>query len=42
VAHAIELLTQEVSRDMAMLGINTLDELSAQRHLLAQGQPRPA
>ena len=42
VAHAIDLLTQEVSRDMAMLGINTLDELSAQRHLLAQGQPRPA
>ena len=41
VAHAIELLTQEVSRDMAMLGINTLDELSAERHLLAQGQPRP-
>ncbi|MBK8763095.1 MAG: alpha-hydroxy-acid oxidizing protein [Burkholderiaceae bacterium] len=41
VAHAIDLLTQEVSRDMAMLGINTLDELSAERHLLAQGQPRP-
>ena len=41
VAHAIDLLTQEVSRDMAMLGINTLDELSAERHLLAQGQSRP-
>ena len=41
VAHAIDLLTQEVSRDMAMLGINTLDELSAERHLLAQGQSWP-
>ncbi|HPU54013.1 MAG TPA: alpha-hydroxy acid oxidase [Burkholderiaceae bacterium] len=37
VAHAIDLLSQEVSRDMAMLGINSLDELSAARHLLRHG-----
>ena len=33
VAHAIDLLAQEVSRDMAMLGITRLDELDAARHL---------
>lgn len=33
VAHGIALLQQEVSRNMAMLGITRLDELSADRHL---------
>ena len=33
VRHAIELLRDEIDRDMAMLGINRLDELSP-RHLL--------
>jgi L-lactate dehydrogenase (cytochrome) len=33
VAHGIALLQQEVSRDMAMLGITRLDELDAGRHL---------
>jgi L-lactate dehydrogenase (cytochrome) len=33
VAHGIALLQQEVSRDMAMLGITRLDELAADRHL---------
>ncbi|WP_194723648.1 alpha-hydroxy acid oxidase [Noviherbaspirillum malthae] len=33
VTHAINLLTQEVSRNMAMLGITRLDELDADMHL---------
>lgn len=33
VGHAIGLLQQEVSRNMAMLGINSVDELDAQTHL---------
>jgi len=33
VGHAIGLLQQEVSRNMAMLGINHLNELDAQTHL---------
>ncbi|WP_026354634.1 alpha-hydroxy acid oxidase [Massilia niastensis] len=33
VGHAISLLQQEVSRNMAMLGINGLQELDAQTHL---------
>ena len=33
VAHAIELLAAEVSRNMAMLGIRSLDELDAREHL---------
>jgi len=33
VRHAISLLTQEVSRDMAMLGVTRVDELDAARHL---------
>jgi L-lactate dehydrogenase (cytochrome) len=33
VAHGIALLQQEVSRNMAMLGITHLGELSAERHL---------
>jgi L-lactate dehydrogenase (cytochrome) len=32
-AHAVNLLQQEVSRDMAMLGITSLRELDAQTHL---------
>ena len=35
VGHAIGLLQQEVSRNMAMLGINDLNELDAQTHLRA-------
>jgi L-lactate dehydrogenase (cytochrome) len=34
VRHAIDLLAQEVSRDMAMLGVNGIDELDAASHLL--------
>ncbi len=34
VAHAIDLLAQEVSRDMAMLGVNGVDEIDAAVHLL--------
>ena len=34
VAHAIELLEQEVSRNMAMLGISSLRELDAKRFLI--------
>jgi L-lactate dehydrogenase (cytochrome) len=33
VLHAIGLLQQEVSRNMAMLGITSLDQLDAQTHL---------
>jgi L-lactate dehydrogenase (cytochrome) len=33
VAHGIALLQQEVSRNMAMLGITRVDELAADRHL---------
>jgi len=33
VAYAINLLTQEISRDMAMLGITSLDQLDASSHL---------
>ena len=36
VAHAIALLRQEVSRNMAMLGITRLDELDAERHLITE------
>ena len=35
VAHAIDLLHQEVSRNMAMLGISSLGELDAKRFLVA-------
>ena len=42
VAHAIALLASEVSRDMAMLGVSTLDELDARRHLWrASAESRP-
>jgi len=34
VAHAINLLTQEISRNMAMLGINNLDALSAGQNVI--------
>ena len=34
VAHAIRLLAQEISRNMAMLGVNSLDELDADKHLV--------
>jgi len=33
VAHAIRLMSEEISRDMAMLGVNRLDELDPARHL---------
>lgn len=36
VAHAINLLATEVSRDMAMLGVNGLDEISRARHLVEE------
>lgn len=36
VAHAITLLASEISRDMAMLGVNVLDELGRQRHLVSE------
>ncbi len=36
VAHAIALLAAEVSRNMAMLGVNTLDELDRSRHLVTE------
>ena len=38
VAHAIGILKQEVSRNMAMLGISSLDELTAQRFLVPSGR----
>ncbi|SAH95355.1 L-lactate dehydrogenase [Bordetella ansorpii] len=31
--HGIRLLTQEVSRDMAMLGVTSVDQIKAQEHL---------
>lgn len=34
VSHAIGLMAQEISRNMAMLGINGLDELDAGQHLV--------
>jgi L-lactate dehydrogenase (cytochrome) len=37
VSHALTLLHDEVSRNMAMLGINTLDELDANRLLVRSG-----
>lgn len=37
VAHAVSLLAQEVSRDMAMLGITSLKELDARTHLIRAG-----
>jgi L-lactate dehydrogenase (cytochrome) len=40
VAHGIALLQQEVSRNMAMLGITRLDELTANRHLCRDGPPQ--
>ena len=39
VAHAIHLLATEVSRDMAMLGVNSLDEISRGRHLVEEPVP---
>ncbi|MEP7301340.1 MAG: alpha-hydroxy acid oxidase [Caldimonas sp.] len=33
-AHAIDLLRSEVGRDMALLGVNAIDEISAARHLI--------
>ena len=33
-AYAIDLLKQEASRNMAMLGINTPEEIRAKAHLL--------
>ena len=42
VAHAIALLQLEVSRNMAMLGITRLDDLTADRHLLAVSGMRSA
>lgn len=38
VSHAIALLASEVSRDMAMLGVNTLDELDSRRHLVLEAR----
>jgi L-lactate dehydrogenase (cytochrome) len=38
VRHAIGLLSSEVSRNMAMLGINRIDELDARVHLVRRGQ----
>jgi L-lactate dehydrogenase (cytochrome) len=37
VRHAIGLLSSEVSRNMAMLGINRLDELNARSHVIRRG-----
>lgn len=39
VAHAIALLAHELSRDMAMLGVNSLDEIDGRRHLMPQAPP---
>ena len=36
VSHAIDLLKQEVGRNMAMLGINRLNELDAGQHLVCE------
>jgi L-lactate dehydrogenase (cytochrome) len=38
VRHAIGLLSSEVSRNMAMLGINRLDELDGRSHIVRRGQ----
>lgn len=38
VTHAIALLSGEVSRDMAMLGVNSLDELDSRRHLMPEAR----
>jgi L-lactate dehydrogenase (cytochrome) len=38
VRHAIGLLSSEVSRNMAMLGINRLDELDARTHIVRRGR----
>ncbi|HOA96117.1 MAG TPA: alpha-hydroxy-acid oxidizing protein, partial [Quisquiliibacterium sp.] len=34
VTHAIDLLTQEISRDLAMLGVNDVEALDAAVHLM--------
>jgi tripartite-type tricarboxylate transporter receptor subunit TctC len=39
-SHIIALLASEISRDMAMLGINSLDELDPAKHLVSAG-PEP-
>ena len=39
VDHAIALLVAEIHRDMAMLGINDLQELDARRLIRVKGQP---
>ncbi|MGT2476564.1 alpha-hydroxy acid oxidase [Paraburkholderia terrae] len=36
VGHGIRLLTSEISRNMAMLGVNRLDELDSRMHLMAE------
>jgi len=36
VGHAIRLLTAEISRNMAMLGVNSLDELDPRVHLAVE------
>jgi L-lactate dehydrogenase (cytochrome) len=41
VAYAIDLLKQEIYRNMAMLGINALDEICADEHLVKRAWPRP-
>ena len=38
VSHAIALLGSEISRDMAMLGVSTLDELDSRRHLVSEAR----
>lgn len=35
VLHGVGLLSREVSRDLAMLGVNTVDQLNAEKHLVA-------
>lgn len=37
VSHAIAVLASEVSRNMAMLGVNSLDELAGGQHLVEHG-----
>ena len=36
VGHAIRLVTSEISRNMAMLGVNRVDELDSRMHLTAE------
>ncbi|WP_233342808.1 alpha-hydroxy acid oxidase [Burkholderia cepacia] len=36
VGHAIRLVTSEISRNMAMLGVNRLDQLDSRMHLMAE------